>query len=82
MYDVNPVPHGEMLALNVSLDDARINTDLAIEVAPFFGIHEDEAAKTVEGMISVIGQGWRPIAEKYGLNRQAQMAMEPAFMLC
>jgi len=45
MFDVNPVPEGNMLSLNVTLDDSRIDIDLAIEAASFFGIKNDEAVK-------------------------------------
>ena len=41
--DVNPVPYGEMLSLNVTPDDARIDLDLAVEVASFFGLTGKEA---------------------------------------
>ena len=48
LYDVNPVPYGEDLALNVSEDDSAISFDLAIETAQYYGITQKEAEKIVE----------------------------------
>lgn len=80
LYDVNPNPVGEALALNVSLDDSRIDAGLAMEVAQFFGV---ENAKTeMESIFSTVKSGWRHQAEKCGLDRHAQNAMESAFSLC
>ena len=79
MYDVNPVPYGESLALNVSLDDARIDPELAVEAAPFFGISKQEAQETARQMLTKIKQLWRPTAEACGLGHTAQNAMAPAF---
>ncbi len=82
IFDVNPVPYGKALALNVSPDDNRIDIGLAIEVAPFFGLDRDEAAGKAKDMLSAVGRLWQPIAEKCGLNRHAQNEMAPAFSLC
>lgn len=80
LYDVNPNPAGEALALNVSLDDSAIDIGLAKEVAPFFGV--EDAEKEAENILSIVGRGWRHQAERCGLDRHAQNAMEPAFALC
>ncbi len=80
LYDVNPNPVGESLALNVSLDDSAIDIGLAKEVAPFFGV--EDAEKEAESILSTVGRGWRLQAERCGLDRRAQSAMEPAFALC
>ena len=48
--DVNPVPYGEMLSLNVTPDDARIDLDRAVEVASFFGLTGKEANIEIEKM--------------------------------
>lgn len=38
LYDVNPVPYGDELSLNVNENDNRISIELAIETAPRLGI--------------------------------------------
>lgn len=82
MFDVNPVPEGNMLSLNVTLDDSRIDVDLAIEAASFFGISKDEAVKEAKSILSIVGHMWKPIAESYSISRHAQNAMASAFALC
>ena len=81
MYDVNPVPYGEMLSLNVTPDDARIDLDLAVEVASFFGLTGKEANIEIEKMLSIIRGQWRSIASECGLSREAQNEMAEAFAL-
>ena len=79
LYDVNPVPYGDTLSLNVSLDDARIDPELAIDVAPYFGMKKQAAQETTRKMFATIRQLWRPLSEDCGLGRTAQKAMAPAF---
>ena len=79
LYDVNPVPYGENLSLNVSLDDSRIDPELAIEVAPFFGMSKQEARSAAQQMFATVKRLWRPLSEECGLGRAAQKEMAPAF---
>lgn len=81
MYDVNPVPYGETLSLNVSLEDPRIDLDLAFEVAVFFGLSHEEAGNEANKMLTTIRTHWRDIASACGLNRAAQNDMAQAFAL-
>lgn len=83
MYDVNPVPTGDSLSLNVSLDDARIDIDLAIENSPFFGLTDlREARQIAQQILSLVKQQWRPLAREYGISRADQDIMAPAFSVC
>ena len=82
MYDVNPVPYGDVLSLNVSLDDPRIDLNLAFEVAPFFELTQEEAENEAKKILTIIKSQWRYIANACGLNREAQNEMAPAFALC
>lgn len=81
MFDVNPVPYGEVLSLNVSLDDPRIDLGLAFEVAPFFELTQEEAENVAYRILTTIKRKWRSIATACGLNREAQNEMAPAFAL-
>lgn len=82
LYDVNPVPYGDTLSLNVSMDDNSISIDLAKEVAKYFNIDSGKAEKKSEEIISTVGEKWMTYAEKYGLSRSACEYMRPAFELC
>lgn len=48
MYDVNPVPYGDELSLNVSEDDNRIAIELALSTAVKYNISTEEAAQIVQ----------------------------------
>jgi serine/threonine-protein kinase HipA len=82
MFDVNPNPKGDFLSLSVTLNDSRIDPDLAIEAASYFGLKKDEAAEEAKQILSTVGHSWRPIAESYGISREAQEAIAPAFSIC
>lgn len=81
MFDVNPVPYGDTLSLNVSMDDARIDPSLALETANYFGLKADEADKEMKKIFSLVHRDWRTIASECGLTHAAIRSMEPAFRL-
>lgn len=81
LYDVNPVPYGEELSLNVNETDNRINADLAIDTAERFGIGKNEAAKTAAEIIKTVESNWQRIASDCGISRGQIVSMRPAFGL-
>jgi serine/threonine-protein kinase HipA len=82
LYDVNPVPYGEDLALNVSEDESAISFDLAIETAQYYGITQTEAEKIVEEISTTVRDNWERLASEYGLSRGSIEKMRPAFSAC
>ena len=81
LYDVNPVPYGEELSLNVNESDNRINADLAIDTAERFGIGKNEAVKEAAEIIKIVGSNWLRIASDCGISRGQIESMRPAFGL-
>lgn len=81
LYDVNPVPYGDELALNVSESNNSISLDLAIATAPKFGIQEAKAKKYAEEILQVVSNNWEKLAAQYGLSRGQIEDMRPAFSL-
>ncbi len=82
LYDVNPVPYGEDLSINVNETDNTISIDLAIDTAPHFGIDETEAKKLADEIISVVKNNWEKLAQKYGIPRGKIEDMRDAFKEC
>lgn len=80
MYDVNPVPYGDTLALNVSEEDNSISIDLAIETAAYYGISLGDAKRTVDEITSIVRGSWERLALECGLSRGAIEHMRPAFL--
>lgn len=81
LYDVNPVPYGNELSLNINESDNRIDADLAIDTAERFGIGKNEAAKTAAEIINTVGSNWHRIASDCGISRGQIESMRPAFGL-
>jgi len=82
LYDVNPIPYGEYLALNVSEDDSTISFALAIETARYYGISRKEAEKMVNEISATVRDHWERLAVEYGLSRGNIEKMRPAFSAC
>ena len=81
LYDVNPVPVGDVLSLNVSENDCTIDYGLAVEVAPYFGIQKKEAEDIVQRISETVQKNWVSLAEGYHLSRGSIEYMRPAFSL-
>ena len=81
LYDVNPVPVGDVLSLNVSENDCTIDYGLAVEVAPYFGIQKKEAEDIVQRISETVQKNWVSLAEEYHLSRGSIEYMRPAFSL-
>lgn len=82
LYDVNPVPYGDMLSLNVSMDDSSISIELAVSVAKYFDIDEEDAIKLANEIKAVVRNNWERLARDNGLTRGACEYMKPAFGVC
>lgn len=82
LYDVNPVPYGDELSLNVNEYDNRISIPLAIETAHRFGIKKEDAIRMADEITETIRQNWEKLAAKYRLSRGQIEDMRPAFSAC
>lgn len=82
LYDVNPIPDGASLSLNVSEEDNSLSIDLAVEVAEQFIIPKKEATALADEIVITVRDNWRKIAEKNGLSKSSIEYMKSAFALC
>lgn len=79
-YDLNPVPTGDGLSLNVSEDDNAQELDLLREVAPWFRLTPSRGEVVLEQVLAAV-RSWRSVAVTVGLSRAAQTTMAPAFRI-
>lgn len=79
LYDVNPNSDGDILSLNVDEHNNLIDFDLALEVAPMFGIAEKEAKGSLQEIKTVVEDNWRILAKKYTITRGEIERMASAF---
>ena len=82
LYDVNPVPYGDELSLNVDEEDNSINIDLAIQTAVRFGISETDATTYAKDILTIVKENWEKRATALGLSRRLIEEMRPAFSAC
>lgn len=77
-YDMNPVPRGSGLTLNISEDDNALDTDLVLSVAPYFRLSKEEAKELISSFRKIVS-GWGAVADQYHLSRVEKEAMADAF---
>lgn len=77
-YDVNPVPHGHGLSLNISENDNSLDLGLVHSVCEYFRIKSGDANKLIEHIQAVV-RDWPKTAKKFGLTRDQQQLMAAAF---
>lgn len=81
LFDVNPVPFGNRLSLNVSENDNSIDLLLAIEVSDYFGISKGDAKEILIAICDTVQKNWVKIADGYGVSRGEIEYMRPAFSI-
>lgn len=77
-FDVNPVPYGTGLSLNISETDNSLNFDLAREVAQYFRVTDIQAKSIITKTRKIVGQ-WKKLAGKYKISSNEQDFMSNAF---
>jgi len=77
-FDVNPVPDGVGLTLNISEDDNSLDVSLALEVAEYFRLSDKEAKQILKKVQQSVSK-WRETATKYKISKTEQNMMEGAF---
>ncbi|WP_165027295.1 MULTISPECIES: type II toxin-antitoxin system HipA family toxin [unclassified Dysgonomonas] len=77
-YDINPNPYGTGLKLNISEDDNSLDFDLALSVAKYYRLSNQEAEDIIANIKRIVSK-WRAIAIKYQIPNSEQDMMESAF---
>ena len=82
LYDVNPDIYGEYLSLNVNETESRIDFDLALQSARYYGINESDAEAFICEVKNTVKNNWEALAKKYKISRNEIVRMSPAFQIC
>jgi serine/threonine-protein kinase HipA len=78
VYDINPVPFGAGLRLNISETDNQLDRALVEAVAPSFRVSSIRAKELIAHMTSIVST-WSDEAKKIGIPRQEILQMHQAF---
>ena len=77
-YDINPVETGTGLSLNISETSNALEVDLALKVAPYFRLSDEDAQGIVQKVKQSVSQ-WKNLAERYGISKSEREIMSKAF---
>ncbi len=81
IFDVNPTPSfisPRILSTSIGFDNPVASLDLALEVAPYFGLRGDEARNIIKE-VSMVTSSWANSATSVGLSKVEIDMMESAF---
>jgi serine/threonine-protein kinase HipA len=79
-YDMNPIPHGDGLTLNISETDGAQDLDLVREVAPQFRVATPRVTAIIDEVLAAV-RTWRQEAKRHRISRAEQDRMARAFRL-
>lgn len=77
-FDINPNETGAGLSLNISMDDNSLELELALEIAEYFRL-SNENAKAIIHQIKHSVQHWRALSKGYSISKEEQDLMSRAF---
>jgi serine/threonine-protein kinase HipA len=77
-YDINPIPDGYGLSLNIDEDDNSLSLDLCLKVHSYFRWKEVEAEKEIERAKGIC-HSWETRARQMKLKRNEIESVRPAF---
>ncbi len=80
-FDLNPVPADlkpRFLSTAIDLDDNEASIDLALSVATYFALDDDDARATAKDVARSVAE-WRHVAADLGLGISAINRMASAF---
>ncbi len=76
-YDINPVPSGTGLTLNISDEDNSLDLGLALDVADYFRVDKTMAGRIIQNVKTAVSK-WQSVASEFGLSRREQEFMSGA----
>ena len=79
-YDINPNEYGKGLHLNISDKDNSLDLKLALEVAEYFRL-DNENANRITDQVKAAVANWANVAAKYKISRAEMDRMSVAFTL-
>ncbi|MEI6424961.1 MAG: HipA domain-containing protein [Lentisphaerota bacterium] len=77
-FDINPMPHGTGLTLNISMEDNSLDFELALSVAPQFRVKISQAQEIIRTVKRAVSY-WQETALKLKIPRREIENMTQAF---
>jgi serine/threonine-protein kinase HipA len=77
-FDINPIPHGNGLTLNISDTDNSLDYDLARSVSKYFRVNT-EKAKAIIDDVKIAVSDWQKTAKHFTIPNSEQDLMAQAF---
>lgn len=81
VYDINPIPYGDRLSLNISMDDNKIDVDNLFKTYMFYNLSKEDAIKYYNGIVHIVNSNYKKLAQKYNISNSSIEMMKTAFSL-
>lgn len=79
LYDVNPIPHGDTLSLNVTDDDNRISLPTLINFSELIGMDSLKAKQDIKFILQTVHNNWESLAKTQKIPRESINQIRSAF---
>ena len=81
VYDINPIPYGDRLSLNISMDDNKIDVDNLFKTYMFYNLSKEDAIKYYNEIVHIVNSNYKKLAQKYNISNSSIEMMKTAFSL-
>ena len=81
VYDINPIPYGDLLALRINEYDNRIDETNFLDTSRYYKLSKTDATSLYMEMKRIVRDNWEPIAGSYFISHAEIERMRPAFSL-
>lgn len=79
LYDVNPIPYGDTLSLNVTDDDNRISLPTLINFSELIGMDSLKAKQDIKFILQTVHNNWESLAKTQKIPRESINQIRSAF---
>ena len=81
LYDINPIPYGDRLSLNINTKDNLIDVNNLIETYQYYNLAKEEAINYYNEIVNIVNNNWERIAREYNISNSSIETMRNAFSL-
>ncbi len=69
LYDVNPIPYGNELSLNIDNISGAKDFGLLLSTCNYYGLDKNKAKELIEDIVDIVEANFDKLCKTYGINR-------------
>ena len=69
LYDINPIPYGNQLSLNIDNVNNDKDFDLLLSTCGNYGLDKNKGRELIEEIVDIVENNYEKVCKKYNINR-------------